>query len=395
YKHSVDRKLRESEEKYRLAMDAAQDGLWDWEVTTGNVYYSPGWSRILGAETVGNTYSTWENRIHPADKALILNTLQLHLAGETATWNEEHRLRNADGVWIWVLGRGRVVKRDGDGKPLRMVGTMTDISDRKQAELEKEQLLHDMDGRVKELRCMYGITEATRKFTNLDDILDEAVRIIPQGWQCPEHTTARIILDDKEFVETPFTPTEWQLASDLIINNIYRGSVEVYYKKKFPELDECPFLKQERNLIDGITKTLSEAIEHKNAEAELKHLVTHDALTGLYNRKTLEQRVTNDILRTARYERTLSVFMIDIDHFKPINDTYGHQAGDTVLQSFAAVLNGSIRKTDYVVRYGGEEFVIVLPETPLPMAEELAERLRIGIAEHSILLAEGKELNIT
>ncbi|MCP4042351.1 MAG: PAS domain-containing protein, partial [Gammaproteobacteria bacterium] len=179
YKHSVDRKLRESEEKYRLAMDAAQDGLWDWEVTTGNVYYSPGWSRILGAETVGNTYSSWENRIHPADKALILNTLQLHMAGETTTWNEEHRLRNADGVWTWVLGRGRVVKRDGDGKPLRMVGTMTDISDRKQAELEREQLLHDMDGRVKELRCMYGITEAIRKCTSLDDILYETVRIIP------------------------------------------------------------------------------------------------------------------------------------------------------------------------------------------------------------------------
>ncbi|MCP4283224.1 MAG: PAS domain-containing protein, partial [Gammaproteobacteria bacterium] len=185
YKHSVDRKLRESEEKYRLAMDAAQDGLWDWEVTTGNVYYSPGWSRILGAETVGNTYSTWENRIHPADKALILNTLQLHLAGETTTWNEEHRLRNADGVWTWVLGRGRVVKRDGDGKPLRMVGTMTDISDRKQAELEREQLLHDMDGRVKELRCMYGITEAIRIYTSLDDILYETVRIIPPGWHYP------------------------------------------------------------------------------------------------------------------------------------------------------------------------------------------------------------------
>ncbi len=87
--------------------------------------------------------------------------------------------------------------------------------------------------------------------------------------------------------------------------------------------------------------------------------------------------------------------MIDIDHFKPINDTYGHQTGDTVLRSFAAVLSGSVRQTDYAARYGGEEFIVILTETHLPQAEELAERLRISIAEHSILLAEGKELNIT
>ncbi len=87
--------------------------------------------------------------------------------------------------------------------------------------------------------------------------------------------------------------------------------------------------------------------------------------------------------------------MIDIDHFKPINDTYGHQTGDTVLRSFAEVLNGSVRQTDYAARYGGEEFIVILTETHLPQAEELAERLRIGIVKHSILLAEGKELNIT
>ncbi|MCP4042845.1 MAG: PAS domain S-box protein, partial [Gammaproteobacteria bacterium] len=136
YKHSVDRKLRESEEKYRLAMEATQDGLWDWNVMTGSVYYSPVWSRILGTDSILNNYSTWEDRIHPDDKYRILKALRSHLAGETKYWHEEHRLRNSDGNWNWVLGRGKVVKRDKSGNPLRMVGTMTEITERKLVEQE-------------------------------------------------------------------------------------------------------------------------------------------------------------------------------------------------------------------------------------------------------------------
>ena len=133
-RRSFEKALRDSEEKYRLAMEAVQDGLWDWDVATGTVSYSPRWCRIVGEETIRNTYSTWENRIHPEDKPHIMETLRVHLAGETPAWHEEHRLRNVDGNYIWVLGRGRVVERDPHGNPLRMVGTLTDVNTRKQAE---------------------------------------------------------------------------------------------------------------------------------------------------------------------------------------------------------------------------------------------------------------------
>jgi PAS domain S-box-containing protein len=131
----IEKALEESELKYRLAMEATQDGLWDWDVTTGNVDYSPSCGRILGEDNIPNNYSAWEDRIHPKDKPRMLKTLRSHLAGETATWNEEHRLRNIDGTWIWVLGRGQVVTRDRHGNPLRMVGTMKDINARKCAEI--------------------------------------------------------------------------------------------------------------------------------------------------------------------------------------------------------------------------------------------------------------------
>jgi PAS domain S-box-containing protein len=144
---TIEKALEESELKYRLAMEATQDGLWDWDVTTGDVNYSPSWGRILGEDDIPQNYSTWEDRIHPEDKPRILTTLRSHLAGETATWSEEHRLRRIDGDWIWVLGRGQVVTRDRHGAPLRMVGTMTDINTRKEA----EKLLRKSEERLRAL----------------------------------------------------------------------------------------------------------------------------------------------------------------------------------------------------------------------------------------------------
>ena len=135
--------------------------------------------------------------------------------------------------------------------------------------------------------------------------------------------------------------------------------------------------------------------ERKQMENELKHLATHDALTGLYNRNVLDQRLNVEIHRASRYNHAMSIFMLDVDHFKPINDTYGHGIGDTVLCNFAKVLESSIRNTDYAARYGGEEFVVILPETPLPKAEELAERLRNQVAEYPFPIGDDKDLNLT
>ena len=135
--------------------------------------------------------------------------------------------------------------------------------------------------------------------------------------------------------------------------------------------------------------------ERKRLETELRYLSNHDPLTGLYNRRALRKQLTEELHRADRYKHALSVFMLDIDYFKPINDTLGHQAGDKILSSLAKMLESSVRITDYASRYGGEEFVVLLPETSLTKATELAERLRIEIAEHSISIGDNKEHNIT
>jgi len=129
----MEQSLRESEEKYRLAMNATSDGLWDWDVTTGEVYYSPAWSHILGAE-IDPHISSWQARLHPDETESVLRSLSNHLKGKSDNWHHEHRLKHSTGQWKWVLGRGSVITRNAAGKALRMVGTIIDIDDRKRLE---------------------------------------------------------------------------------------------------------------------------------------------------------------------------------------------------------------------------------------------------------------------
>ncbi len=135
--------------------------------------------------------------------------------------------------------------------------------------------------------------------------------------------------------------------------------------------------------------------DRKKLEKELEHLSNHDALTGLYNRRMLEKLLNRDIQRANRYKHSLSLFMLDIDNFKTINDKKGHAVGDFVLEKISKVMMEVIRDTDYVVRYGGEEFIIILPETPLDKAEALAERLRNKIEETLIKPPNEEQFSIT
>lgn len=128
---------------------------------------------------------------------------------------------------------------------------------------------------------------------------------------------------------------------------------------------------------------------------EIRELSTHDRLTGSYNRMFMDQQLAHEITRSTRYHHHLSVIMMDLDHFKSINDTYGHMAGDEVLRSCVQTLSASFRKgVDWIARYGGEEFVIVLPETDQPGAQIVAERMRQNIADTSVDFM-GRDINIT
>lgn len=141
--------------------------------------------------------------------------------------------------------------------------------------------------------------------------------------------------------------------------------------------------------------TLHDITERKKMEEQQAYLFTPDLLTGLCSRKELEKQIAEETHRAARYDHSFSIFMLDIDQFQQINDTYGHIAGDTILCYLAKTLEESIREVDFAARYGGEEFVILLPETSLSKAKALAERLLDKVTGLRIPLSDGNEVNVT
>jgi PAS domain S-box-containing protein len=149
--------LAKSEQRLSHALDATVEGVWDWNIQTGEVFFSRRWVESLeySAEDVPLHISFWENIVHPGDLPRMRAVLQAHLDGHSSTYECENRLRTKSGVYRWNLDRGKVVERDSNGKPLRMVGTDTDITERKQV----EDALHEREVQLQET---VAILEASR-----------------------------------------------------------------------------------------------------------------------------------------------------------------------------------------------------------------------------------------
>jgi len=122
----------------------------------------------------------------------------------------------------------------------------------------------------------------------------------------------------------------------------------------------------------------------KRREAQSRAESLTDALTGLANRRALEQALHTEIERSRRNRQSLCALMADLDHFKQVNDTYGHAVGDKALEAFADVLRASTRATDVLIRFGGEEFIVLMPATALAAAVDIAERIRVSFAERRV-----------
>jgi diguanylate cyclase (GGDEF)-like protein len=147
-------------------------------------------------------------------------------------------------------------------------------------------------------------------------------------------------------------------------------------------------------IIYDVTDVATNRLQLQAANQELQRLSSTDRLTGLFNRGHWEEMLRQEYARHRRYDRNAALVMFDIDHFKKINDSYGHQAGDAVIQQTAELVRQSMRDADIAGRYGGEEFVVLLPDTDSEGAVTFAERLRQSIEAHQVVY-EGNSIRFT
>ncbi len=199
----------------------------------------------------------------------VKRTVLRRLVKEGFVSNVEKWLVAKGGHKTPVLLSGSVM-RDNAGAIRGIVCVAQDITERKRAEEQRETLFHDMSERVKELTCMYGVAECIRERATLKEILCEVAALIPPGWHYPAITRGKVRFDEREYVSEQFEETEWKQSADIVVDGKCRGAIEVYYMEPCPELDEGPFVNEERSLIDGMARALSGAIENKQAEEAIK-----------------------------------------------------------------------------------------------------------------------------
>ncbi len=305
----------------------------------------------------------------------------------------------ADGSQV-ILDLRTTLVRDEAGEPVAMVGIGTDISERLQTEqilrtsqrqladiidfLPDALLAIDQDKRViiwnKAIETMTGIPAA------------EMLGRGDYAYTIPFYGEPRSQLMDLVFLDHPssaimnryanVTHEGDTVAAEAFCNALYDGRGAWIFAKISP-------LRDINGQIVGAIEIIRDVTERKRLEEELRRLATQDPLTGLLNRRHFFILAEQEYERFLRYQRPLALFMVDIDHFKAVNDRYGHLVGDEVLRAVASRIRNGLRQVDILARYGGEEFVLLLPETDLETARALAERLRISVAELQIDTKEG------
>lgn len=270
--------LKEKEERLRLAFQGAQNGIWDWDLRTGKMHFSPEWKIMIGCaeNEVSDHPDAWFKRVHDMDMPVLQNAIQEHLRGKTQHFKCQYRILHKDFSYKWMLCSGAAINGP-DNRPARLTGVQVDITSQKENETRLKEALDDL-----------------------------------------------------------------QLA-----------------------------LTSERLLL--------QELDRKNKE--LTELSITDGLTKLYNHRFLQERFDFEFGKARRYGQVLSCLLIDIDHFKNINDTYGHQFGDCVLRDLSRLLKENSRESDICGRYGGEEFMVV-SSISIDDALKFAQKLHDAVASY-------------
>lgn len=371
--------LKCTEERFKLALSASKADLWDWNIKTGEMYTSPDRLDRLDYRQ-GNGSSNAEilgDTIHPDDKKVVLESLQDHLAGKTDEYRIEYRIRDRDGEWKWFLDRGRVVERDEKNMPVRMTGTHQDITSQKkqsQALAAIQQQFHEtVDNQKNFLQTVIDSAADPVMAIDLNHnvlLINRAASLIMgvepditrQGKKCFSLFCGADSPCESNSFPCPVQAMHITGQPVTLVHNSYHGNGvnNTFELEVSPLLDKNGVVYGSIEVARDITDRLRIEKELRESHSRLYRLAHHDSLTGLPNRLLLKDRLEQAMLKARRKKGKVVVFFLDLDKFKEVNDTLGHDVGDELLVEVAGRFQNLCRQSDTVARLGGDEFVFIL-----------------------------------
>ena len=386
--------IREWKNRYEAAILASGHLLYDWNSKTNEVTYGGNLESMLGYcyEEMGGGLVRWVELVHPKDRSYFEQAIErLRTMNEPA--HLKYRVRKKDGNYIFVEDNGHFIT-DDQGNAIQMVGFVKDITDRMLAEktlMESEEryrvvlevnpdpaAIYDIEGRVSYINPAFE-----QRF----------------GWTFEEVVGKRI----------DFVPKEnWPETKDAIEKMLSGKKIHSFETRRLNkkgkildvQISSSLFLNRDGE-SEGSIVTLRDITARKQAEKELVKakkdlllLSRTDSLTGTLNRRAILSQIEIELSRVRREKKKFSLSLLDIDHFKKINDSHGHIVGDHVLREVVGRISSVIRTYDSLGRFGGEEFLIIIPGANEVGAYALCERIRSVVGNKDIT-SNGLSIRVT
>ncbi len=376
-KKKIELRLKDQERTLRYTLNIAGEGLWDWNFEEGIVRHNKKWCEIMGVpyDTDYHRLGGFVAQVHPEDEDKLRDSIARAVSGEENLYSE-HRMVLQDGRTIWIRDRGALL-RDDEGKPVRMIGSMADITAQKRAEenlfLEKEifqsTLLSVEDGIIS--------TDVDGRITVLNPAAEEMT-----GWTFQEAKSRQLVDVFKLYHPETGEPVDILEVARRRGNGHHKQALLV--TKTEEELvvnNSVATVRLQDGQTMGYVIVFRDITESVNKQKKIEYLSFHDELTGLYNRRYVEDAVKRmDTVRNLPF----TVMIVDMNNLKLTNDIFGHEMGDRIIREAAGLLKDTLRADDIIGRTGGDEFLILLPKTSKEEAEEIKDRIQKNAYGHRI-----------
>jgi len=370
--------LQLTEERWRLALEGSGDAIWHWNIATDKFQYSKRFAEILGfnEKHQDKKHKQLIKQIFENDKTRIRSNLASYKKNEEEHYLAQQRVFLQDGTQKWLLCRGRVTSHDPVGNPIHMAGTYTDITDRIQA----EQALQESERR-----------------------LQMALNSAHMGVWEYDLASGKLFISHEAYPIFNFAPAEQDLVSlqqfvhpeDLaLVRSIFiaarseHRNFTIEFRLMLPNgqirwaAGLGQFIFNDLGEAVRVVGTIQDITERKYTEEEIRQLAFFDPLTRLPNRRLLMDRLSHARISSTRDYEFGALLILDMDHFKSLNDTQGHDVGDRLLIEVANRLKSCVRQTDTVSRLGGDEYVVILEvlgkteRAAAKLTEQIAEKIR-------------------
>ena len=421
------RKLKNEEvvERYKntgeITSEITNDGLWDWNLITNEVYYSPCWKKIFGYEEheLESVLETWSSMVHPEDLPFIIEQIEVFLRGDKNELETEMRMRHKDGYYLYIRTLAIQVTRDVNNIPIRLIGTDVDITQRKEYQLFERrynnilkmiaqgtpapeiynEIAYIFEDRHTGIRCsmleLEGNTLLHGGAPSLPkEYCDNVHGLVngPDVGSCgtSTYTGKRVVVENIE------TDHKWAKIKHVALPHgmrscwsepILSSTGEVL--GAFGMYRDFPSVPNERESIDltAAARLASIVMERDHNLKRIESLAYKDELTGLSSRAHFFMNITDLIKYSEINNEQFSLLYIDLDNFKNVNDTLGHDVGDYLLQEIALRIVDVSRNADCVSRLGGDEFCVVVKDITDSYNAAIIAQRAIDIVSTSIELS--------